>query len=122
MASYDGSAIFGRSVKIAVGQLPGDFQRTAFQGQNGVYSLFGGSRGRTFNVEAVLYGADLAGVLSARAVIESYHDGIARVLVDTTGYAWGQVVYNGDFTPGGQYTTGHGGVIQPYRCSFMGMV
>ena len=122
MATYDGFAIFGRSVSISVLSAPGEFQRTAFNGQNGLYSLFGGQRGHVFQVEGVLYGADLTALFAARALIESYNDGLSRVLIDTAGYSWGQVVFNGDYSPAGKYTYGHGGIVQPYRCSFTGLI
>ena len=118
-ASYGGSAIFGRSVAITHVPNPSAVQYSTFFGTGGVYSLYGGSRGRTFAVRGCLYGTDFPSLQAAVDRFQSYDDGIARTLVDTIGVAWPQVVYKA-FEPAGPYQYGHGGVLLPYRALFEG--
>src|SRR5262245_38979505 len=102
--TYGGVPIFGLAVRIE--QTPNNCaqQSDSFFGVPGMLSVFGGSRGRTFQVSGVLYDSDL-GLLNSDediftpGVQGSMADGNARVLFDTRGRSWANVVYLGQFQP-----------------------
>lgn len=91
MPAYDGNPIFGRAVRMKTVTNPTQDQMNQFFGLNGVQSLFGGLRGRVTMVQGVLYEADAASLNAAIGEIESYRDGLARVLTDSFGNDWPQV-------------------------------
>jgi hypothetical protein len=129
--TYGGVPIFGLAVRIE--QQPDGVaqQRDTFFGVPGELSLFGGSRGRTFFISGVLYDVDLASLNADEApflpgVSGSYADGIGRVLFDTRGRTWSNVVYLGQYTPDpvgpqpGSWA-GNSGWLIPYRAVFRGL-
>ena len=120
-ATFGGDAIFGRSVVITVLPNPNEVQRTAFPGVGGTFQMTFGSRGRRFLVRGLLFGTDYTALMTARDHFLSYADGVARVLVDTIGYSWPMVVFNGDFRPG-RYRTNSAGVFLEYDAVFEGLV
>ena len=63
-ATYDGIAVFGRSVRIDESENPAAWQFASFFGLDGVFSLFGGTRGRAFVVRGVFAGAAPADVIA----------------------------------------------------------
>lgn len=120
-ASFGGSTIFGRSVEVKHLPNPAEFQATAFFSIDGVYRTFGGTRGRRFVVTGVLFGTTIPDVYSARAVFETYNDGVARVLADEKGNSWSDVVFTGQVEEG-RLCYGHGGWCLPYTAEFEGGV
>lgn len=91
-ASFGGDLIFGGAVRVRHVANPPAEQVNAFFGIGGLQSLYGGSRGRTFLISGVLAGTDDADLSAAEANLNSYVDGIARVLVDTRGRSWPSVI------------------------------
>ena len=122
VATYGGSAVFGSAVRIRHLPNPAAVQVDGFFGLPGRVSLFGGSRGRVFEVRGLLVGGDTEVVMAAEYVLLSYADGIARVLVDTQGRAWPNVVFLGEYEPDaeGPKPTDWGWCL-PYRCTFEGL-
>ena len=129
--TYGGIPIFGQAVRID--QQPGQAaqQVETFFGVSGVLSLFGGTRGRTFLVSGVLYDVDLPTLNADEALFlpglsGSFADGVARVLFDTRGRTWQNVVYLGQFEadplgPQPGVWGSDSGWILPYRAVFHGL-
>jgi hypothetical protein len=129
--TFGGQPIFGIAVHIEQVPAPAAQQSEAFFGVPGLLSVFGGTRGRTFQVTGVLYDVDL-GTLNADedvftpGVSGSVADGIARTLFDTRGRSWSNVVYLGQFQPDAMgprpaVWAGSGGWALPYRAVFHGL-
>jgi hypothetical protein len=124
--TYGGVPIFGLAVRIE--EVPGQAsqQLEAFFGVGGLLSVFGGTRGRRFNVSGVLFDVDLPTLNDDEALFMSFQDGIARVLSDTRGRDWPNVVYLGEFEPDpmgprpAEWGFG-GGWALPYRAVFHGL-
>jgi hypothetical protein len=129
--TYGGQPIFGAAVHIV--QIPTSCatQLEAFFGVSGLLAVFGGSRGRTFQIDGVLFDVDLPTLNSDEDVFTpgvsgSMADGIARPLFDTRGRTWANVIYLGEFTPDpagprpGTWGSGSGFVL-PYRAIFHGL-
>lgn len=122
-AYYDGNAVFGLAVRCQMVQNPSAAQINAFFGVTGTQSVFGGGRGRVFQISGVLVGSDLSTLAAAEATLLTYDDGIARTLTDTWGRNWPNVVFV-NFTAdpmGPRPLAGDSGVGLPYRCSFRGL-
>ena len=129
--TFGGVPIFGLAVRIE--QVPAQVaqQFDAFFGVPGILSLFGGTRGRTFQVQGVLYDVDLPTLnadenIFTPGVLGSVADGIARPLFDTRGRTWANVVYLGQFQadpmgPRPAVWADSGGWILPYRAVFHGL-
>jgi hypothetical protein len=128
--SYGGDEIFGEAVKIEMVPAQTVEQMESFFGINGTFALFGGSRGRVFQVSGLLVVeqdedddpttiSDLNGI---EANFLSYNDGVARTLFDTRGRSWDNVIFRGEFTPdsGGPRPTDFGWCL-PYRAIFHGL-
>jgi hypothetical protein len=129
--TYGGVPIFGLAVKIEMIPNQAAQQSEAFFGVPGMLSVFGGSRGRTFQISGVLYDENLALLnqdenLFTPGVSGSMADGIARPLFDTRGRTWANVVYLGQFQPDpmgprpGAWN-GDSGWVLPYRAVFHGL-
>jgi hypothetical protein len=96
-ATYGGVPIFGLAVKIEQVPMQCAQQVEAFFGVPGMLSVFGGSRGRTFQVSGVLFDVDLVTLnadedIFTPGVSGNMADGVARSLVDTRGRTWVNVV------------------------------
>lgn len=87
-ASFNGVALFGAAVTMMTGDDERDTQQNRYFGLNGREVLDGGSRGRITQVQGVLAGTDLATLNANIALVRSYRDGRAYVLVDTSGRSW----------------------------------
>lgn len=87
-ATFNGVAIFGSAVTMATGDEQRADQVNEYFGVSGREVLDGGGRGRVTQVSGVLSGADLSSYLAAVALVRSYRDGRAYVLVDTAGVSW----------------------------------
>jgi hypothetical protein len=129
--TYGGVPIFGIAVQIQQIPMTAAHQSEAFFGVPGLLSVFGGSRGRTFQVSGVLYDVDLTTLNADENVFTpgvsgSVADGIARTLFDTRGRTWANVVYLGEFQPDPMgprpaVWAGSGGWALPYRAVFHGL-
>ena len=129
--TYGGVPIFGLAVSIEQVPMQPAQQAEAFFGVPGYLSVFGGTRGRTFQVSGVLYDVDIPSLNADEDVFTpgvsgSVADGIARDLFDTRGRLWVNVIYLGQFTPdpmGPKPGTWDGGAgwILPYRAIFHGL-
>ncbi len=120
--SFGGSPIFGAACRVSHIPHPVALQRDGFFGVTGTTSLFGGGRGRTFEVSGVLIGPDLTTVLAAEASLLSFADGIARTFIDTQGRAWPNVIFEGEYqpSPDGPKAMDRGWCL-PYRCALHGL-
>ena len=129
--TYGGVPIFGIAVKIEQVPLQCSAQLEAFFGVPGMLSVFGGSRGRTFQVSGVLFDEDITTLnadedIFTPGVDGSMADGIARTLADTRGRNWANVIYLGQFTPDPMgprpavWGSGAGWAL-PYRAVFHGL-
>ncbi len=120
-ASYGGNQIFGLAVSILMVKNPSEFQISTFFGVHGTYSLFGGQRGRVFLCSGVFYGDSRSSCESMRANFESFDDGIGRVLVDTGGNSWSNVVFD-QLNVEPKYNIGPGVITQAYKAIFQGRI
>lgn len=120
-ATYNGEAIFGLAVTMPHVVNPPAEQLNAFFGVSGQQSLFGGMRGRVFEVSGVLFGVTLMELNNAEGLFLSYIDGIARVLVDTRGRAWPSVIVR-TFQPNGRVIRDARGFYQSYRALLTGLI
>jgi len=122
IAYLDGADVFGRAVSIQHSPAPSAQQINSYFGISGTQLIFGGSRGRIFNIRGVLLGADISNLAGAEATLLSYDDGIARVLTDTLGRNWPYVVMLGQYqaNPNGPLWF-DGGWGLPYRVTFRGL-
>lgn len=121
--TYGNLPIFGYAVHITPVVNPNASQIAAFFGVEGVQSLDGGMRGRVFQVEGIIAGQSTAAVVAAGASLESLANGVARTLVDTSGFAWANVVYRNEFSwiSGFLWSPTVGAWTRRYRCLFHGL-
>lgn len=119
--SFGGLDLFGAACRVVHTPRPAAVQKSAFQGPSGVAALFGGPRGRTFEVSGVFVGPDVPTVLACEAALLAYADAVARTFVDTQGRAWPNVIFEGDYRPGpeGPRPTDTGWCL-PYHCTLHG--
>lgn len=85
MPSFNGVAIFGRSVVFESNPAPRADQQMAAPGVNGLASLDLGGRGKTTRVTGLLVGATAADLNAAELLMDSYRDGILYTLIDNFG-------------------------------------
>jgi hypothetical protein len=102
--TYGGVPIFGIAVHIEQVPAQSAQQVEAFFGVPGILSVFGGARGRSFQITGVLFDFDLFSLNADEnfftpGVSGTVADGVARVLFDTRGRSWANVVYMGQFQP-----------------------
>lgn len=121
--TLDGSPVFGVACHVVHRPSQAATQEDAYFGSNGVTSTFGGTRGRTFEIQGVLLGVDLFTVLSLEALLLTYCDGIARTFTDTQGRSYPNILFNNDYEPSpeGPRPAGDQGWCLPYRCSLRGL-
>ncbi|SRR5579883_76008 len=120
--SYGGVPVFGLAVHIQHIPRANSQQIDAFFGVDGNVTLYGGSRGRVFEITGCLFGADIPSLIAAESTLLSYADGKARTLVDPIGRSFPNVIFQGEYqpSPGGPKCT-DSGVILPYRAVFHGL-
>lgn len=120
--TYGGLFIFGTACKVAHDPVPVVIQEDSFFGINGVVSLYGGSRGRTFVVSGVLVDEDPSSVSFDEQTLLNFADGIARDFTDTTGVLWPNVLITGPYRrhPDGIRPT-IGGYCLPYQIVLRGL-
>lgn len=73
-------------------------QRNDFFGVTGTQALYGGGRGRVFEVNGYLIGDSRDAVVAAKRALLSYADGVARDFFDGDD-TWPMVKFNGEFRP-----------------------
>jgi len=120
MATYNGEDIFGYAVTMIHVLNPTAEQLNAFFGLNHQQALWGGQRGRAFEVTGLLHGADATALNNAEALYHSYIDGRARTLVDTRGRTWSSVLVK-QFQPGGKVLQDNRGFYLPYKGLLVGL-
>jgi hypothetical protein len=120
--SFGGLFLFGTACHVVHIPNPVAQQKDGFFGVTGLTSLYGGGRGRTFQVSGVLTGPDLATVIAAEGSLLSYADGIMRTFIDTQGRVWSNVIFEGEYqpSPGGPMSTDFGWCL-PYQCVLHGL-
>jgi hypothetical protein len=119
MASYGGVAIFGAAVSMSTSDNPRESQVNSFFGINGLEALDGGFRGRITKVHGVLYGQSLELLGATEGVFRSYNDGVARVLIDTSGAIWPNVRLL-NFQPHGRIRqSADGTCFRAYQAQFL---
>lgn len=117
-ATFGGVAIFGTAVRMETGQQPREAQVNAYFGLSGLERLDGGSRGLHTSVTGLLIADEAAGLAAAEALFRSFNDGKARLLVDTLGAVWPNVVYH-EFRPHGKVgRTADGRCFRSYQATF----
>jgi len=122
MMTYNGENIFGLAARCRHVANPRAQQVDAYFGVNGARVLDGGGRGRTFQIRGLLVASSMAELADAEARFADYADGVARVLVDTRGRSWPNVVFKGEFVPDPLGAFPHrGGWALPYRATFHGL-
>lgn len=130
--TYGGIPMFGLAVRIQQIPVPSAQQAESFFGVPGVYSVYAGSRGRSFQIEGVLYDVAIPLLNSVEdlwtpGVSGSMADGVARPLFDTRGRSWAYVVYFGEFQPDPMgprpaIWAGSGGWCLPYKAMMHGLL
>ena len=119
MPSYGGVNIFGASVTMSTVDSPREKQINSFFGLSGLETLDGGSRGRVTEVGGILYGSGAALLAGAESTFRSFDDGVSRVLVDSLGASWGNVVLQ-SFRPMGRVRQSPFGVFfRAYKARFL---
>jgi hypothetical protein len=119
MPSYGGSNIFGTAVTMSTVDQPRAKQVNSFFGLSGIEALDGGSRGRFTEVGGLLYGPSPASLAAAESTFRSFDDGVARVLVDNLGSAWGNVCLQ-SFRPMGRVRQSpYGYFFRAYKARFL---
>jgi hypothetical protein len=121
--TYGGLPIFGYAVNVAMVPNANASQIAAFFGVQGVQAMDGGGRGRAFEITGLMAGTTPASVQFGQQQLESLADGVARVLVDTTGFGWANVVYKNDFSWTGKYMWSPtlAAWVRQYRCVMYGL-
>ncbi len=116
LTTYDGGAIFGRAVKVKMLANPSASQISEYFGVGGQQSSYGGSRGRTFLVEGLIFSYD-GDPAAQTALILSYDDGIGRVFYHDFWGTWPGVIYR-RFEPVKLFWDGS----LTYKAQFDGMI
>jgi hypothetical protein len=120
--SFGGSYVFGTACHVVHVPHSLALQKDGFFGVTGMTSLYGGGRGRTFEISGVFVGTELSAVIGAEASLLAYANGIAQVFIDTQGRAWPNVIFEGEYfpSPEGPKPTDFGWCL-PYRCVLRGL-
>jgi hypothetical protein len=122
MATYNGFAIFGSAVSMSTADNTRESQTNTFFGLSGLETLDGGFRGRLTRVRGVLSGISALGLAEAEGLFRSYNDGVARLLVDTSGTAWPNVKLR-TFQPQGRVRQSiNGTFFRAYQATFQHLV
>ena len=122
-ATYGGNAIFGEAVAIVHSVNPSAQQMNEFFGVSGRQSLWGGFRGRVFMAKGLLFGSGTAAINAIEAEFVSYAgDGIARVLFDTRGRTWPNVLCDSFGSEPVKLDANSGMYYITYKATFTGLV
>lgn len=117
MAFYGGFNIFGLSVSIATSDNPRQAQENKYFGLSGIERLDGGLAGRYTTARGVHFGVNATALAAVQETFRSYNDGVARVLIDSRGVVWTNVILEG-FEPQGRVIADYRGYFQPYQARF----
>ena len=90
--TFGGLACFGVSCTSHTDHRPRERQTNAFFGLSGLETLDGGARGLQTTVTGVLSGNGPSGLALAEGQLFSLKDGTARILTDTLGRIWFNVL------------------------------
>jgi hypothetical protein len=123
VTTLDGNPIFGYAVRVQHTPHPNSQQINEFFGVNGLQTLFGGTRGRTFLISGVLSAPDIPILNAVEATLLSYADGLPHTLVDNRGRTWFNVIFGGVYVPcaTGPCPVANGGWCLPYRLVMTGL-
>ncbi|WP_165072129.1 hypothetical protein [Paludisphaera rhizosphaerae] len=122
IAYYDGFPLFGSAVCCRMVPDANAGQAAAYFGIPGVQSIDGGGRGRAFFISGVFTGATTLDIRAAEAALDSYGDGRPRVLIDTFGTSWANVIYKREYQPGNRLLfLPDGGYALDFKCIFRGL-
>jgi len=119
MPSFGGLNIFGTALTMSTTVNPRAKQVNAYFGLDGLEVLDGGSRGRTTLAAGMLFGPTAPALAVAEATFHAMNDGVARMLVDTSG-----VIHPGvrleSFQPMGRIRRSPAGYfLRAYRARFL---
>ena len=92
LCTYSGLSLFGQAVRCKMMQAPSAAQINEFFGVNGKSQLYGGSRGRIFAIDGVLWSGD-GPVGTQLALLLSFDDGVGRVFYHDLWGSWPGVVF-----------------------------
>jgi len=120
--SYGGIPMFGLVTSFVMTPNPAARQIDAIFGQDGELSLYGGARGRTFQIAGVLLDVDIEGLNVDEGVILNTEGPTPQTLVDTRGNSWPNVVFDGEYRPdpSGPHPTDTGWCLA-YRMTLHGL-
>jgi hypothetical protein len=90
--TYNGGPIFGYACEVRHNPHPTALQVDAFFGVAGSIMLFGGGRGRLFEIKGTLQDVDVPALMGDIQVINNYVNGIAGTFTDSYGRSWQNVV------------------------------
>lgn len=124
MATLDGNAVFGAAVRVVHTPRPAALQINEYFGLSGRQALYGGGRGRSFQVSGVLQATNLQTLAALESELLSFADGQPHVLVDNLGRIWTNVVFPGEYDPSpmGPRPAAGGGWCLPYTLKLEGLV
>lgn len=94
-----GALIFGLVTECQMITAPAARKISAFFGQDGLLSQYGGSRGRTFLITGVLEDVDIDSLNADEGAILAYQGPSTNTFTDTRGNSWPNVVFDGQFVP-----------------------
>ncbi len=97
--TLDGNAVFGLAVRIQMVPNPTAQQLVKFFGVDGQFAMYGGSCGRVFMIEGVLYDMTIAALNADETNLLSFADGVGHQLSDTRGRVWDYVVSRNEYHP-----------------------
>lgn len=117
--TYGGVAIFGPTPVIHTVDDERATMEAAFGGVNGIESLDGGSRGRVTTITGWLIGSDIDDLAAFMVGFRALNDGIARILTDTYGNAYPNVLLKRfDPAPRGRINIATGEAFVAYTATF----
>jgi hypothetical protein len=97
--TFDGFPIFGTACHVVHHPNPLAEQFDSYFGVSGMTALYGGGRGRVFEVHGVLLDVDLPSVIADEALLLSFADGLTHIFVDTQGRVWNNILFQGEYRP-----------------------
>jgi hypothetical protein len=123
MALLDGLPVFGLVNHVVHRPRPNAHQLNIFFGINGEQSVFGGMRGRIFEISGVFVADDISDLNALETALLSYADGNVHTLVDDRLRVWSNVIFRGEYTPSemGPRPLPGGGFALPFTCTMEGL-
>jgi hypothetical protein len=123
MALLDGNPVFGLANQVVHRPHANAHQINTFFGINGEQSVFGGTRGRIFQISGVFVAGDLPELNAVEAALLSYADGNTHTLTDDRFRVWSNVIFRGEYEPAqmGPRPLPGGGFALPFKCTMEGL-